>query len=54
VKAKPVVVRYERQRPGELILDRLVLLVRGELGLAAETLPVRLGARAALAGADAD
>ena len=35
-------------------LDRLVLLVRGELGLSAETLPVRLGTRAALAGADAD
>jgi hypothetical protein len=33
-------------------LDRLVLLVRGELGLSAETLTVRLGASAALAGAD--
>ena len=34
--------------------DGLVLLVRGELGLSAEALPVRLRAGAALAGGDAD
>jgi hypothetical protein len=32
----------------------LLLLVRGELRLSAEALPVRLGPREAIAGADAD
>jgi hypothetical protein len=35
-------------------LDRLMLLARGELGLSAETLAVRLGAGPAFAGADAN